>query len=61
MVDHPTSTWEAMQDGNAFYKRHQLYSIPGKLPELSNFIIAGCRYGGPIGALFDAYAAGTHP
>ncbi|KAH9833258.1 vacuolar protein sorting-associated protein 16 [Rhodofomes roseus] len=53
MSDHPTSSWEAMQDGNAFYKRHQLYSIPGKLPDLSNFIVAGCRYGGPIALMRD--------
>ncbi|TFY64524.1 hypothetical protein EVJ58_g2580 [Rhodofomes roseus] len=60
MSDHPTSSWEAMQDGNAFYKRHQLYSIPGKLPDLSNFIVAGCRYGGPIGA-FDCSCANSTP
>ena len=50
MTDHPTLSWEAMQDGSVFYTRHQLYSIPGKLPgDLNDFIIAGCRYGGPIG------------
>ena len=48
--DHPTTTWEALQDGNVFYRRQQLYSIPGKLPQLGDFLIAGCRYGGPIGA-----------
>ncbi|KAI0732710.1 vacuolar protein sorting-associated protein 16 [Fomitopsis betulina] len=53
MTEHPTSSWEAMQDGNAFYKRHQLYSIPGKLPELTNFVVAGCRYGGPIALMRD--------
>lgn len=49
MTDHPTTSWEAMQDGNAFYRRHQIYSIPGKLPNLGDFITAGCRYGGPLG------------
>ena len=50
MTEHPTLSWEAMQDGTVFYKRHQLYSIPGKLPgDLQDFIVAGCRYGGPIG------------
>lgn len=50
MTEHPTLSWEAMQDGSVFYRRHQLYSIPGKLPgDLQDFIIAGCRYGGPIG------------
>ena len=32
-----------------FYRRHQVYSIAGKLPDLGDFLIAGCRYGGPIG------------
>ena len=49
-VEHPTTTWEAMPEGNVFYRRLQLYSIPGKLPDLSDFIVAGCRNGGPIGA-----------
>lgn len=48
-VEHPTATWEALQDGKVFYRRQQVYSIPGKLPHLGDFIIAGCRYGGPIG------------
>jgi hypothetical protein len=38
-----------MQEGNVFYNRQQLYSTPGKLPNLADYIMAGCRYGGPIG------------
>lgn len=38
-----------MQDGNVFYRRQQVYSTPGKLPNLDDFIVAGCRYGGPLG------------
>ena len=54
MTEHPTLSWEAMQDGSVFYRRHQLYSIPGKLPgDLQDFIVAGCRYGGPIGTTFS--------
>jgi hypothetical protein len=49
MAEHPTASWEAMQDGNVFYRRQELYSIPGKLPPLEEYIIAGCRCGGPIG------------
>jgi hypothetical protein len=49
MAEHPTASWEAMQDGNVFYRRQQLYSIQGKLPPLEEHIIAGCRCGGPIG------------
>lgn len=49
MSDHPTTIWDAMQDGSVFYRKQQLYSIQGKLPTLSDYIIAGCRYGGPLG------------
>jgi hypothetical protein len=40
-----------MQDGNVFYRRQLIYSIPGKLALLADHIIAGCRYGGPIGTV----------
>ena len=49
MTEHPTTSWEALQDGNVFYKRHRNYTIPRKLPDLGEHIVAGCRYGGPIG------------
>jgi len=49
MVDHPTASWDAMQDGKVFYRRQQIYSIPGKLPRLDDFVVAGCKYGGPLG------------
>ncbi|KAI0701369.1 vacuolar protein sorting-associated protein 16 [Cytidiella melzeri] len=52
-VDHPTTTWEALQDGKVFYRRQQVYSIPSKLPHLGDFIVAGCRYGGPIALMRD--------
>jgi hypothetical protein len=48
-MDHPTTFWQPMQEGNVFYRRQQCYSIPGKLPDLNGYIIAGCKYGGPIG------------
>ncbi|KZP02553.1 hypothetical protein FIBSPDRAFT_609908 [Athelia psychrophila] len=57
MSEHPTTSWEAMQDGNVFYRRQQLYSIPGKLPNLEDYIIAGCRYGGPIGTSMPSISA----
>ncbi|KAI0743728.1 vacuolar protein sorting-associated protein 16 [Daedaleopsis nitida] len=54
MSQHPTLTWEPMQDGSVFYNRHQLYSISGKLPgDLNDFIIAGCRYAGPLAIMRD--------
>ena len=55
---NPTAFWEAMQDGNVFYRRQQVYSIPGKLPNLSDYIITGCLYGGPLGihaTVFDCH------
>ena len=47
--EHPTTFWQAIQDGNAFYKRQQVYSIGEKIPDLDDYIVAGCRYGGPVG------------
>lgn len=49
MVDHPTASWDAMQDGMVFYKRQQVYNISNKLPKLDDFVVAGCKYGGPLG------------
>jgi hypothetical protein len=49
MADHPTASWDAMQDGKVFYRRQQVYSISNKLPNLSDFVVAGCKYGGPLG------------
>ncbi|KAF9239872.1 vacuolar assembling sorting protein VPS16 [Melanogaster broomeanus] len=54
VVEHPTATWEAMPEGNVFYRRLRLYSIPGKLPDLNDFVIAGCRNGGPIALMRDS-------
>ncbi|KAL0062112.1 Vacuolar protein sorting-associated protein 16 [Marasmius tenuissimus] len=54
MSDHPTASWQAMQDGNVFYRRQQLYSLAaGKLPDLGDYIVAGCRYGGPLALMRD--------
>ncbi|KAJ7683002.1 vacuolar assembling/sorting protein VPS16 [Mycena rosella] len=52
-AERPSSRWQIMQDGKTFYKRQQLYSIPGKLPNLSDYIVAGCCYGGPIALMRD--------
>ncbi|KAL0960087.1 hypothetical protein HGRIS_011732 [Hohenbuehelia grisea] len=53
MSAHPTTSWEAMQDGNVFYRRQQLYSIPGKLPNLGEYTVAACRHGGPLAMVRD--------
>lgn len=51
MVEHPTTSWQAMQEGNVFYRQQQLYTLDGKLPNLGDCIVAGCRNGGPLGKL----------
>ncbi|KJA15614.1 hypothetical protein HYPSUDRAFT_1068261 [Hypholoma sublateritium FD-334 SS-4] len=52
-MDHPTASWQAMPEGNVFYRRQQCYSTPDKLPNLGDYIVAGCRYGGPIAIMRD--------
>ncbi|KAJ7064984.1 vacuolar assembling/sorting protein VPS16 [Mycena amicta] len=52
-TERPSSRWQIMADGKTFYKRQQLYSIPAKLPNLSDYIVAGCRNGGPIALMRD--------
>lgn len=42
-----------MQDGKVFYRRQQLYMIQDKLPNIADFIVAGCRYGGPLALMRD--------
>ncbi|KIY47376.1 vacuolar protein sorting-associated protein 16 [Fistulina hepatica ATCC 64428] len=54
MPEHPTSSWQAMQEGTVFYRRQQLYNVLGKLPRLSDYIIAGCKNGGPIALMRDS-------
>lgn len=47
---HPTTTWEAMQDGNTFYSKHQVYMMQWQgLHDLSDYIISVACHGGPIG------------
>lgn len=50
MAEHPTTSWQAMQDGSVFYRQQRLYTLDGKLPNLGDCIVAGCRNGGPLGA-----------
>ena len=55
MAEHPTTSWQAMQDGNVFYRQQHLYTLDGKLPSLGDCIVAGCRNGGPLGAFALAF------
>lgn len=52
-VQHPSATWEAVSNGIVFYRRQQLYTLPGKLPNLADHLIAGCKNGGPIALMRD--------
>ncbi|KAF8331517.1 vacuolar assembling/sorting protein VPS16 [Cantharellus anzutake] len=47
-VQHPTTTWEANQDGTSFFRRQEVYAMQWSLASLSDFIVAGARRGGPI-------------
>lgn len=49
MAEHPTTSWQAMQDGSVFYRQQRLYTLDGKLPSLGDCVVAGCRNGGPLG------------
>ncbi|KAG1823496.1 vacuolar assembling sorting protein VPS16 [Suillus subaureus] len=52
-VQHPSATWEAVSNGIVFYRRQQLYTLPGKLPNIADYLIAGCKNGGPIALMRD--------
>ncbi|KAG2068050.1 vacuolar assembling sorting protein VPS16 [Suillus decipiens] len=52
-VQHPSATWEAVSNGIVFYRRQQLYTLPGKLPSIADYLIAGCKNGGPIALMRD--------
>ncbi|QRV75847.1 vacuolar protein sorting-associated protein 16 [Ceratobasidium sp. AG-Ba] len=45
----PTATWEPVQDGEVFYSTREVYQMLWQLNDLTDFIIAGARYGGPLG------------
>ena len=49
LVEHPTTSWEAMQNGAVFYSKRQVYSMQWNVRDLSDFVIAGARFGGPLG------------
>ncbi|KAH9962881.1 vacuolar assembling/sorting protein VPS16 [Russula dissimulans] len=53
MAEHPTTSWQAMQDGSVFYRQQRLYTLDGKLPSLGDSIVAGCRNGGPLALMRD--------
>ncbi|KAG9024451.1 hypothetical protein FRB95_011464 [Tulasnella sp. JGI-2019a] len=54
-VQHPTVSWEAMQDGSVFYRKHEVYTMQWKVRNLGDYIVAGARYGGPIAMIRDPH------
>lgn len=37
-------------DADGFRRKHEVYTMQWKLRNLGDYIVAGARYGGPIGA-----------
>ncbi|CAE6405530.1 unnamed protein product [Rhizoctonia solani] len=60
---NPTTTWEPVQDGEVFYSTREVYQMMWQLNDLTDFIIAGARYGGPLAMIRDTsklVALGRH-
>ncbi|KAF8587239.1 vacuolar protein sorting-associated protein 16 [Ramaria rubella] len=53
-AEHPTASWEPIQDGNAFYRKHTVYQMQWKSMDLSDYVIAAARYGGPLAFMRDS-------
>ncbi|KAG8767534.1 hypothetical protein FRC15_005602, partial [Serendipita sp. 397] len=59
LVEHPTTSWEALNNGAVFYSRRHLYQMQWNLSsvgggsDLSGYIVAGARFGGPVAIMRD--------
>ncbi|EJD40200.1 vacuolar protein sorting-associated protein 16 [Auricularia subglabra TFB-10046 SS5] len=51
--DHPTASWDAMPGGSAFYRKLSVYQMQWPIRDLSDYIVAGARYGGPLALMRD--------
>lgn len=50
MAQAPASaSWEPL--GETFYRKQDIYSMQWSISDLSDFIVAGAPWGGPLGAL----------
>jgi vacuolar protein sorting-associated protein 16 len=55
LAEHPTVTWEALNDGAVFYSKKHVYqmqwilSSAGGGSDLSGYIVAAAKFGGPVG------------
>jgi len=43
----PTSTWDTIQ--NVFYRKEEVYQMSWNVPDLSDYLVAAAKNGGPIG------------
>lgn len=50
-----SSSWEAL--GESFYRRQEIYSMQWSVNALSDYIIAGARWGGPLGKFISCAGA----
>lgn len=46
--DLPPCRWDTIQ--NVFYRKDEVYAMSWRIPDLSDYLIAGAKHGGPIGA-----------
>ncbi|KAF8314990.1 vacuolar assembling/sorting protein VPS16 [Clavulina sp. PMI_390] len=53
---HPTASWDTPDDGASFYRRQEVYTMSWNLVDLSAYIVAGARRGGPLAITRDASA-----
>ncbi|CAG7849893.1 Vacuolar protein sorting-associated protein 16 homolog [Serendipita indica DSM 11827] len=59
LIQHPTLTWEAVNDGAVFYSRRHVYHMNWNLgaggggSDLSGYVVAAARFGGPIAIIRD--------
>jgi hypothetical protein len=44
----PTSTWDTIQ--NVFYRKEEVYQMSWRITDLSDYLVAAAKNGGPIGA-----------
>lgn len=55
LVEHPTVSWQAMNDGAVFYSKKHVYQMQWNLGmgggggDLAGYIVAAAKLGGPIG------------
>lgn len=49
----PTATWDTIQ--NVFYRKEEVYQMSWRIPDLSDYLVAAAKNGGPIGACLPGF------